>query len=186
MDETIQHTLSELTQLLSEKNIRYALVGGLAASIRGRVRVTEDVDLVLDCNVDDAIALMWSLDPELFGPLFPDVEQVVRQCYILPLEDKRSKVQVDLAIGVSGFEKMIVERATAVEIAGESVKVASVEDLVLMKIMAGRPQDDLDIKGLITANKTILDWDYCLEVSTQLQEALGMDLVAKLLKLKND
>lgn len=186
MDKTIQHTLSGLTQLLVTKNIRHALVGGLAASIRGRVRVTEVVDLVLDCSVDDAIALLRSLDPNVFGPFFPSAEEVVRQCFILPLEDKRSKIKADLAIGISGFEKMVVDRATAVEIAGELVQVATVEELVLIKIIAGRPQDDQDIKGLLAASRSILDWDYCIGVATQLQEALGMDLVAKILTLKND
>ena len=184
MDKTIQQTLSKICQLLDDGQIRHALVGGLAASIRGKTRATEDIDLVLDCDVEAALSFLNSLDSDSFGPFFPEVEAVVRQCYILPLEDIQSKVKLDLAIGVSGFEKLIVERSTRVKFSDMFIQVATKEDLLLMKLLAGRPQDDQDIRGILIANKSDIDWTWCLNIAEQLQQALDIDLIDKVKKLK--
>lgn len=184
MQKTIQQTLLDITGLLDKHGIRYALVGGLAASIRGRTRVTEDVDLVLDCSVEGALDLLDAVRPD-FDQFFPDVEQVVRSCFILPLEDRSSQVKIDLAVGISGFEQMVIDRATVVGIAGASIAVGTAEDVLLMKLLAGRPQDDQDIKGLVAVNFKTMDWRYVTETASQLQEAVGIDLVDKVSKLKS-
>ena len=54
------------------------------------------------------------------------------------------------------------------------------EVLVLMKCLAGRPQDDQDITGIVAAQSATLDWEYCEDVARQLEEAVGMDLLAKI------
>ena len=47
MNSILQESLADVCGLLSQRHIRFALVGGIAASLRGRLRATEDVDLVL-------------------------------------------------------------------------------------------------------------------------------------------
>jgi len=58
----------------------------------------------------------------------------------LPFRSAGSRV--DLAIGMSGFEQQAVGRATPVMIGGTRIPVVSIEDLLVMKALAGRPQDD--------------------------------------------
>ena len=94
MENSILQTVQRINQALDSYELKYALIGGLAASIRGRARATEDVDLVIDCKVDEAIELIDKLDNHGFTPFFPEVEQVVRQSYILALEDQTSKVKL--------------------------------------------------------------------------------------------
>ena len=71
--------LSKFTKALAERNLRYALIGGLAASMRGRVRATEDIDLILQCTVDEALSLVNSLGDEGFSTLLEDYETVSRE-----------------------------------------------------------------------------------------------------------
>jgi len=48
----LQESLTDVCGLLSQRHIRFALVGGIAASLRGRLRATEDVDFVLLTDVE--------------------------------------------------------------------------------------------------------------------------------------
>jgi len=87
---------------------------------------------------------------------------VVSCSYILPIRHRSTGIRVDLAVGMSGFERDAVGRATPVAIGDLRVSVVSVEDLMVMKALAGRPQDDLDIRGLVAAQGDVIDWPRCL------------------------
>lgn len=186
MDQSIRQTVHKIVDLLVNRGIDHALVGGLAASLRGRPRATEDVDLILDCDVNDAESFLRSLDSDKWAPFVSDALQIMRTCFILPLEDLSSGIRLDLAIGVSGFEKQIVGRASVIEIDGKPVLVATSEDLLLMKILAARPQDDQDVRNILSSSRITFDWSYCLETADQLGKALGMDLHEKVVRLKKD
>jgi hypothetical protein len=184
--QTLQTVLLDAVDLLESRGIRHALVGGLAASIRGRTRVTEDVDIVVDCSVNQALELAESLHSRPFVPLFPEFEQVVRHSFILPLRHRDTGITVDLAIGVSGLERQVISRATHVGIGDRQLMVATAEDLLVMKVLAGRPQDDQDVRGIVSASGSSLDWEYCLHVAAQLEQAVGIDMVERIHRLKND
>ena len=166
------HTvLREIVEHLESHNIRYCLVGGLAAAVHGRMRTTEDVDLVLAVDVEEAIEFLNELPTKQFRPLFPEFELVARNSYILALEHVATQISLDLAIGMSGFEQQIVKRSGPVEIGENSMLIATAEDIILMKILAGRPQDDQDIAGIVATRHASLDWDYCETVARELDEA---------------
>jgi predicted nucleotidyltransferase len=179
MNVPLQTTLADAVQLLEAQGIPYALIGGLAASFRGQARVTADVDMVLSAGVDRALQLAAELTNTKFKPLFRGVEEVVQQAFILPLEHRTTNVKLDLSLGLSGFEQQAVARAQRVDLAGTKVAVVTAEDLLIMKVMAGRPQDDQDVRGLVLAHGDRLDWDYCRKVAAELGEALGQDLVGR-------
>jgi hypothetical protein len=46
-------------------------------------------------------------------------------------------------------------RADVIELAGASVRIASVEDLIGMKRAAGRPQDQIDVESLEIARSRL-------------------------------
>jgi hypothetical protein len=61
---------------------------------------------------------------------------------------------VDVALGCLPFEEEAVARAVAVAVAGVDVPLATPEDLIVMKAMAQRDQDWLDIDGLLATHPT--------------------------------
>ena len=152
--------------------------------MRGRIRVTEDVDVVVKCTVDQALEFVQSADPTRFTPLIPEYESVARSAFLIPLIHQTTGVQLDLAVGVSGFEQQIVSRATPLQIGTRQLRVATAEDVLLMKLLAGRPQDDQDVRGIVEIQGTNLDWGYCLTVAGQLDQALGIDIEARVRSLK--
>ena len=178
--------LSKFTKALAERNLRYALIGGLAASMRGRVRATEDIDLILQCTVDEALSLVNSLGDEGFSTLLEDYETVARSALLIPLVDRESGVQLDLAIGLSGFEQEIVERADFISFGDHEIVVATAEDLVVLKTLAGRPQDLQDVKGIVEIQSGEFDWQYCLDAAKRLSAAVDVDLVKQIELLRRN
>ena len=184
MSEPLRETLTDIVNLLQREGIAYALVGGLAASLRGQPRVTADVDLVIAADIERALELVGSLEESAFRPLFDNVGEIVERAFLLPLRHRTTNVKVDLAIGMSGFEQQALTRAEPLVFAGSTVMVATSEDLVLMKILAGRPQDEQDLQGIVAAQGDRLDWEYCLKVATDLGEAIGQDLIGRVQALR--
>jgi hypothetical protein len=184
MSDPLQQTLADIIKLLQREGIEYALIGGLAASLRGRPRVTADVDLVIAADVGRTIDLVGVLDTSEFKPLFDEVADVVQRALLLPLRHRSTGVKVDLAIGLSGFEQLLISRAESLTFAGSTAMVATAEDLVIMKVVAGRPQDEQDISGIIAAQSDRLDWDYCLKVAADLGDAIDQDLVGRVRALR--
>jgi hypothetical protein len=67
-------------------------------------------------------------------------------------------VPLDLALGSTGVEIESVDRSTAWEIdPGCSIRTCSAEDLVVHKLIAGRPRDVADIEGIVARQMDDLD-----------------------------
>lgn len=61
---------AKILHRLSEHQVRFILVGGLAATVHGSARLTQDIDLVYDRddeNLDRLVAALDPLDPYLRG-----------------------------------------------------------------------------------------------------------------------
>jgi hypothetical protein len=180
LNEPIPITLADAEAFLSRYRVPHALIGGLAVSYRGFPRSTADVEIVIAVDLKEALDLIPALDGSPFRPLFEAVEEVVERSFILPLVHKLSNVKVDLSINLSGFERQVVARAELAQLSGTAIRVATTEDLIIMKALAGRPQDDQDQRGLIIAQREYLDWNYCESTAEALGEALSQDLVGRL------
>jgi len=186
MDEPLQKTLVDAVNFLDTEGVPYALIGGLAVSLRGQPRMTADVAMVILADVPRSLALVRGLEATSFKPLFDDVAEVVQKALILPLRHRVTNVKVDLALGLSGFERQTLARAERLSLAGAMIAVATAEDLLIMKVLAGRPQDDQDAQGLVIAQGRHLDWNYCLNLAAELGEAVGQDLLTRITSLRTN
>ena len=185
MTNDLTKTLSDLTTWLRHEHVSFALIGGLAVGMRGEPRFTADVDVVVGLELDDALQLVERLPASPFQPLFPDVSEVVRTSFILPLRHLATGVRVDVAIGLSGFERQLLARADEVSLAGFTVPVATSEDLILMKLLASRPRDTDDAEKLAQKQGLNLDWIYLITTARQLDEALALDVTTPLQQLRD-
>jgi hypothetical protein len=132
---------------------RFALVGGLAVSVRAEVRFTRDLDLVV-LVADDAEAesLIYELRSAGYSAV-ASVEHESRHRLSTVRLMSPSAVKVDLLFASSGIEKEIVDRATPVDLGSAGiVPVASAEELLAMKILSmtdTRLQDRIDAQQLL-------------------------------------
>lgn len=185
MDARLWPTLADAIRLLESRGVPCAVIGGLAVSLRGLPRMTVDVDLVIHADVEDGLRLARDLPSTPFAPLFEGVEEVVTSAFILPLRHRVTGVRVDLAIGMSGFERDAVRRAMPVVVGEVTVPVVSVEDLLVMKALAARPQDEADIRGLIDVQRDKIDWRRCLTTARMLGDALDVEIVGRLVAARD-
>lgn len=66
---------------------------------------------------------------------------------------------VDIALGAMQFEEAAIERSSNVELVpGAVIRTCSASDLVVHKAFAARPQDWVDIAGVIVKQRGQLDW----------------------------
>ncbi len=184
MNDPLHRTLADAVRFLEGEGRAHAVVGGIAVSVRGQPRATTDVDLVIAADVDRALELLRGLDGSPFLPLFEGADEVVEQSFILPMRHVATGIRVDLAIGLSGFEQQVIARAETIRVGDQVISVATAEDLLLMKLLAARPQDEQDVRGITVAQQDHLDWDYCLRVAGELEEAIGQDLLQRVHELR--
>lgn len=145
-----------LVDVFFARSIRYALMGGLATILRGRPRFTRDVDVLLEVP---QLALPGLLD-ELSRLGFDfDAATVIReyvQDHITVIH--YGAVRIDWLKPVLPLYSQTLDRASSLTWAdGRSVNVASAEGLIVTKLVAFRPQDQVDIETLLSANRDNID-----------------------------
>lgn len=126
----------------------YALIGGLAVVLQGHDRFTQDVD-----------ALVWDLDSRLealvdlledrgFSTVTEKQLAMAKADRILHLRFENGTA-VDIFLGFLPFERETVNRAQSMTLFnGLTAKVSTPEDLIIMKLIAGRPRDLEDVGRL--------------------------------------
>jgi hypothetical protein len=186
VSEPLHTTLSDLADFLEQHAVPFAVIGGIAAGVHGEPRFTADVDVVIGVDVDRALTLIDALESSPFRPLFPRVAEVVRTAFILPLRHRETQIKVDLAIGLSGFEKQLIARATSTKLADRLLPVATAEDLIVLKMLAARPRDADDVVRIVARQGGTLDRKYLIETAELLQQALAQDILSPLRRLLSD
>ena len=64
--DDLQQALDRLARILNERQANYALIGGLGAAVRGAVRTTWDIDLLVAASQMELPRLLESLQAEAF------------------------------------------------------------------------------------------------------------------------
>jgi predicted nucleotidyltransferase len=189
MNERPEEGLAHAAGELRRRGKRFALVGGLAISVRGEPRATHDVDIAVAVASDAELeALVRDLAQAGYRAVATVEQEERRRLGTVRLESP-ARVVVDLLAASCGIEAEIVEAATPIDIEGVgSIPVATAEDLLAMKLLsarAGRARDWDDARGLIEVNAA-LDLDLVrrrLALITSRGYARKEDLAAKLEKL---
>ncbi len=151
----LRTALEALLDALDEHHARYALIGGLALVQHGRVRATDDIDVLLTVPQIALPGLIESLQARGFTA---DRNQVIREYR----DDGMSAmlygdVTVDLMRPVIPAYGRVLERATTMRIGDRDVRICTVEGLIVMKLVSMRAQDQLDIRELILLHGKRLD-----------------------------
>ncbi len=155
LPQDLTTALLELSRALNARRIRYALIGGLAAGFRGRPRFTEDVDLLLHVPQLVLPGLLEDLQRAGFDFDLEGVIQEWNQRHTALL--RYHGVPVDWLKPVLPTLEHVIERASEEEWLGERIRVACTEDLIVMKLLAFRSQDLIDVQNLLAANRGQLD-----------------------------
>jgi hypothetical protein len=144
--------LKRVADGLSRNSIPYMVIGGQAVLLYGEPRLTKDIDVTLGVGVEGLPAVLEVTEDLGLKCLPPDVERFVRQTMVLPVVDQPSGIRVDFIFSFSPYERQAIERAREVELDDGRIRFASLEDVVIHKVIAGRPRDLEDIKAILLKN----------------------------------
>jgi hypothetical protein len=121
----------------------------LAVALLGRPRVTRDIDGLVLLPAERSPAFVAAGRGFGFVPRVDDALTFAHQARVLLLRHEPSGIDVDIALGCLPFEEEAVARVQMVAVAGVSVPLPTPEDLVIMKAVAHRERDLLDLEGLL-------------------------------------
>ena len=102
----------------------------------------------------------------------PDSLESLRQSRVLPVLSS-GNVRVDLVFARLPIELDMIRRARRKTIAGAAVPVASLEDLIWMKLLSERQQDIEDARRLLRRHRQNLDREHLEPRLRELAEALS-------------
>ena len=152
--------LAGITRELRTRDIPFMHVGGQAVLLHGAPRLTQDIDVTLARGPDDIAAIEAACTALDLEPLVEDLASFARETFVCPLRDSTTGIRVDLILSTTPYEHAAIARAVEVDIGGEAVPFASAEDLVLLKLFAGRERDLEDARSVVARQGARLDWRY--------------------------
>lgn len=137
----------ELLQLFASHKVRYALIGGYAVGVHAEPRFTKDLELLIvpsPTNAKNVLAALTKFDAPVDNLTIADLS-TPGLLYVFGIPPLR----VDIMNRIEKVKvEQVVRNAVTVKLAGIRVKVASIDDLITLKKIAGRPQDKADIAKL--------------------------------------
>lgn len=167
--EAVLAALRALLNAIAPLRIPAALLGGLALAIWRHPRFTRDVDVLLAIDPTRMQELMTALEAGGFRPkqgtgLIRLGELEILQM-IYQSKGALLQVQVDLLLAGNEFQHTALARRVPAAIPDfdSPIDVLSCEDLILLKLFAGRVIDRADAAGLLRANRETLNIDYLLQ-----------------------
>jgi hypothetical protein len=147
--------LADVGKWLEAADIQAAIVGGVAASLLGRPRSTRNIDVLAILPETEWEA---ALDAAARHGIVPRTErplEAARRSAMLLLRHGESAIDIDVILGSLRFERGAVEHAQDHNAGGVTIRLPRVEDLLIMKALAHRPQDMQDIEGLLDAHTDV-------------------------------
>lgn len=167
--------------LLERERIEYAVMGGLVVRVYGIPRPTYDVDVTVSVDEGQRERLIESIAnlgleiPEVFRTGWSDRVAgmpVIKARLYLP----GGGIDVDLFISETGFQRSLLSRRKRITTGRLEVWVVSPEDLILLKLLANRPRDLVDVENvLFTMGQLDTDylrnWANTMEIGDRLEEA---------------
>lgn len=184
MPSPIGDVLAELRACFDSLGVRWYLFGAQAAIYHGVVRLTADVDVTILPEPHSTPELVSALQANGFRLRVTGTDDFVARTRVLPFVHTATRLPVDVVLGGPGIEELFLQRAEIRDIQGVEVPIATVEDLVTMKILAGRPKDLDDAEGMLRARADAIDLRHVRRTLGLLEEALSQsDLLPELEQL---
>ena len=153
----VSDVLARTIACLDDFGVHYALIGGLAVSVRSEPRFTRDVDIAVAVDSDEAaeqlVRAMFGRGFELHMQIEQKTDGRLATCRLTHRDDPGSTI-VDLFFASSGIEHEVIAAADMVALTDSiELPVVQSEDLIVLKLLAvanrRNAQDTQDVVNLL-------------------------------------
>lgn len=151
---------------------RWYVFGAQAVIGYGVPRLSADVDVTLALDPDDPVRFAREMDEAGFAPRVADPD-FVRRTRVMPFVHRATGMPLDVVLAGSGLEEEFLQRAVTSRIGNTGVPLIEIGDLVIAKVLAGRPKDVEDARALWRLHGPSIDAARIRHTLRLLEEALG-------------
>jgi predicted nucleotidyltransferase len=143
---------SELLNIFNENQVKYLIIGGYAVSEYTEPRYTKDLDIWIEASEENGKRVYQSLK-DFKAPLFDlTPKDFSEEGSFYQMGNPPVRVDILMSIEGMNFAEAWANRQI-IDFFGVHTNFVSLDDLVKLKEIAGRPQDLADIENLLIAKK---------------------------------
>jgi hypothetical protein len=176
----------EIQAFCRKRRWRSCIIGGVAVIRWGEPQATQDVDVSLLTGFGSEARYVATI-LKRFAARIDDAQQFALENRVLLIRASNG-VEIDVALAGLPFEEQMIDRSSAFQFAANlSLITCSAEDLVILKVFAGRPKDWAAVQGVLKRQAEKLDWAYIDELLHPLCELKGQpEAVERLAALRRE
>jgi hypothetical protein len=126
------------------------VIRGQAVLLYGEPRLTRDIDIALGIGVNELNKIKKIVS--IIGLKILVKKEFVERNMVFPTIEEKSGIRVDFIFSFSPYERQAIERGIDIKLGRTLVRFASLEDVVIHKVIAGRARDMEDIKSILLKN----------------------------------
>lgn len=147
MDFELPKDFKELLELLNQHNVKYLLIGGYAVGFHGYGRSTNDIDIVVSDDLENAQRVVNALTDFGFAPSDLSPELFTRKNSLVIMGVEPVAVEILNYLTGSDFDQAY-ERREIVKCEDIEISLINYEDLIANKKASGRLKDLADVEKL--------------------------------------
>jgi predicted nucleotidyltransferase len=183
MTNPVLQALSEIVRSLEIKQIEYVIMGGLAVRALAIPRPTNDVNLTIACDTKLLPELLktWQSEciqvPEIYLSGWVDRIAGMPLIKLKTRIDREHTVDLDVFLCETDFQRSLLNRRQRVEIDDQSIWIVTPEDMILLKLIANRPRDLIDVADILFVQGELDQsymhhWAALLRITDRLEKAM--------------
>ncbi len=162
--------------VLQRLGASWYVFGAQAVLLWGRPRFTADIDVTVRLNAETPARLVVAMEEAGFALRVSAVDDFVERTRVLPFVHLATAWPLDVVLAGPGLEQRFLDQAVDVDLGdGVHLPVIRPEDLIVTKILAGRPKDLEDVRGVLLERPEQLDIPSIRETLALLEEALAVN-----------
>ena len=175
---------SSIQAFIEKNDWKFFFIGGITVQAWGQPRLTQDIDLTVFTELKNETEYVRAFTTR-YKPKFSDALEFALSHRVLPLFTE-SGIGIDVTLsGLSESSEALLRSTQHEFIEGISLRICSADDLIIMKTVAGRDRDWIDIES-VTIRQEQLDWPYILKTLESLTDnELMPERIQRLRKLKS-
>jgi hypothetical protein len=159
MSSSPTSALKRILPVLNRSSVAYAVIGAVASGILGRPRATLDIDILVGggsqgiTKISSALKKAGAQEVESFLEANPMLRGMM-------VRMRMGLIHVDLIRSRDRHDGLALRRRQIVRAFGLRLLIPQPEDLILLKMKAGRERDLEDCIGIFEAQKDRIDLTY--------------------------
>lgn len=146
------------------------MFGAQAVNLFGYPRATADLDVTVDLGATPTAHFVRALETAGFAQRFADAA-FIAATRVIPVVHTASGLPVDVVLAGPGLEQLFLDEVARRRLGRTTVPVIALENLIVTKLIAGRPKDLEDVRELVAIAK--VDHARVERVLAMVEEALG-------------